>query len=260
MESAKGETNEVAGNQNNNQGRDLDNPNKNIDSPASVGHWTSPSTDETEFDIEPSYIISKTHGLPLNPASTSIQRGSQPAALGDINVGITSYSLGGFTRYDDIYEYYFSGEFQAFLYDLQSEAQGRGLEITALEPAGGIWWGNFEPSISVWITGDVEETKLLCVALGRKYNQESVIFFAPHPHGKGRLYTLHDIKDVDATIALMKKYNIPGRFLSTRDVVNLEIADKADGKLRPLVFMLIDELAGTWSFVHGQVEERRCVG
>lgn len=170
-----------------------------------------------------------------------------------VNVGVTPFRGKAFKSLSDTRIYYVSPRYRGFEKDLYKEALARGLRIASIDRVTGIWKGQLEPAVSVWIQGDQEAVQEFATSLGSKYNQDAVLLFTPNQNADAVLYVLNGIQDGDAAITEMLKYGIPFGRLSGD---TLEIVD-ADGSYEVRVLALAGKLAVKWDFVYGYVQVLR---
>jgi hypothetical protein len=101
----------------------------------------------------------------------ALRRAGQPSQ----NIGITPYR--GQSKMPD--EYRESSRYRNYLSTMKRVAREENVRIEGIEHVDGLWQGEREPADSVWVSGDPEAVRRFGLRMGKKYNQDSVMFFRP---------------------------------------------------------------------------------
>lgn len=127
-----------------------------------------------------------------------------PRARAD--VGITP-----FRPEDEVAGFYDSAKFKRFCGDMRRIAREHGVKIDHVDRAAGVWEGETEPSLAVAAHDHETGVAAWAASLGKQYDQDGVLLFAPAPDGDSASYSFAVEAGHDAeALAAMSRHGIPG--------------------------------------------------
>jgi hypothetical protein len=166
-----------------------------------------------------------------------------------LNMGITPYRGRQATPGQD---YFKTTRFRGFVSYLWRVATEHNIKVERIERVEGLWVGNSEPALSVWLQGKREHIIELADDLGAKYNQSAVLLFEPDAEAEGFIYHVKLLpgQERDVVMASLTEHGISvGRLTASGD---LEIADP-DGSLARQVVAFAQALNATLTYSRGHV-------
>lgn len=125
------------------------------------------------------------------------------------NIGVTPFR----GRSRDPGHYRQSSRYKSYEHNVQRIAKEEDVAIEEFQHVAGLWEGEQEPADSLWVKGDPDAVRRFGLRIGKRYNQDGVMFFDPVDDvekANGALVTVPGVPDAKAAYKLLDVLGQPG--------------------------------------------------
>lgn len=169
------------------------------------------------------------------------------------NIGVTPYR----GKSKDPGRYRDTARYRNYVRQVQRIAREEGVSVEEFQHVAGLWEGEQEPADSLWVRGPRDAVRRFGLRLGKRYNQDGVMFFDPVDsieRANGALITVPGVPDEAAAYKLLDVLGQPGGRYFDGKVQTAVSLDDVDTRWFEQIARTVEELGLEFEYDWGRVD------